>query len=177
MNSSLMNSSQPAEGPDLSMACVEMEPYTGSVCTDLLTSLQTCYSGVTSPPTGLNIPSALVPDQAAAEQSAMTLLGGLPFFMPTPECAAAITPFICLANFPLCDADDQVHIILREACLELRDDICAPQWAAALDRLGASALPVCEALPDLSEECVGTLLFFLDSERWSFSPWKKKSPR
>ena len=138
------------------MACQQAEPYAGSVCTNPLTSLQTCYSGMTSPPTGLNIPSVLVPDQGVAEASAQNLLNGLRFLTPSEECAVAIMPFICLINFPLCDAEDEVHVVLREACMELRDNICMREWATAIAFLGSGVLPVCEDLPDISDECVGT---------------------
>lgn len=37
--------------------------------------------------------------------------------------------------------------------MEIRDKVCAKEWRKALDLLGDDALPVCEDLPDMIEEC------------------------
>lgn len=161
MNQTGMNDTGDPGNP-LTMACnVLSEPYAGMACESLLTSLQTCYSGgVTSPSTGLDVVPALIGQtMEQSETSATTLLRGLPLLMPTAECRDVIMPFICLANFPLCDAEDQVHTIVRKVCMELRDSVCMGEWQRAIGALGADALPICEQLPDITDECFGMLCF------------------
>lgn len=133
-------------------ACLQVENYTGDVCREALTSLQTCFSGVTSPP-ALNIPSVI--DQQTGEKDAMYLVNGLTFLGSSPECTEAIMPILCLSIFTLCDSSNLLHTIPREDCLELRDNICAEEWGQALGFLGAGVLPVCEDQLNITEECVG----------------------
>jgi len=136
-----------------SATCSEVEAYSGEVCRDELTSLQTCFSGVTSPPPALN--TILQMDQQTAEENAMSLVNGLPFLRPSEECMEAIVPFLCLAIFPLCDSNNNLHTILREDCLNLRDSFCVDLWNEAMAILGPGVLPVCEELPDINDECIG----------------------
>ena len=122
--------------------------YSGEVCREVFTTLQTCFSGVSSPP---NIPSSI--DQQAGERNATNLVRGLSFLTPSPQCREALMPFLCLFIFNLCDSNNQLHTILRRDCLELRDDICADEWSQAVGFLGAGVLPVCEDLSDITDEC------------------------
>ena len=131
-------------------ACLQVETYSGEVCSETLASLQACFSGVTTLE-NLNIPSLV--DQEAGERDAATFVNGLPFLNPNPQCREAIEPFICLSIFTLCDPDGDLHTITREDCLELRDNICAELWSLAVGILGAGALPVCEDLLDITNEC------------------------
>ena len=71
-----------------------------------------------------------------------------------------IKPFLCLSIFPLCDNEDNVHTILKETCVELRNRTCAREWIAAtalLNSFNLQNLPVCEKLPDVSDECIGKI--------------------
>ena len=137
-----------------SASCLQERTYTGQVCRGTLTSLQTCFSGDTSPPPALNIPSAI--DQRAGERDATNLVNGLISLLnPSPQCREAIMPFLCLSIFTLCDSSNHLHTILREDCLELRDDICAEEWRQAVAILGPGVLPICEDLPDSEDQCVG----------------------
>ena len=70
-------------------------------------------------------------------------------------------PFLCLSIFQLCDASNNLHTILRQDCLALRDDVCAEQWSQAVEFLGARVLPVCEDLPDITIECQGSPRFII----------------
>lgn len=142
-------------GNTSTLNCSQVEVYSGEVCRDVFTSLQMCYSGVTSPPPALNIPSLI--DQQTVERNARNLVNGLPFLSPRQECMEAIIPFFCLSVFELCDSSNNLHTILREDCLIIRDDICAEEWIQALRFLGAGVLPVCEDLPDISDDCTGKL--------------------
>jgi hypothetical protein len=138
-----------------SSSCLQVEFYTGDICEEPLTMLQTCFSGVTTPPPALDIPSTV--DQETGERNALNLVNGLPLLNPSPQCREAIIPFLCLYTFTLCDSSNNLHTILREDCLELRDDICAEEWIQAVGFLGNGVLPVCEDLPDGVDECSGKL--------------------
>ena len=115
---------------------------------------------MTIPTPALNIPSLV--DQETGERNAMALINGLSFLDPSPECREAIMPFLCLFIFSLCDSRNNLHSILRNNCLELRDDICLDEWSQAVGFLGEGVLPVCEDLPDAVDECTGKELW-----RWS----------
>jgi hypothetical protein len=108
---------------------------------------------VVAPPLQVNIPS--LTNQEEGERNARTLVNGLSFFSPSPECREAITPFLCLYIFTLCDSDNHLRTILREDCLELRENICADVWSLAVGVLPTGVLPVCENLLDITEECIG----------------------
>ena len=111
-------------------------------------SLQTCFSdpGMTS----LNIPSII--DQETSEGTAARLVTLL---KPSEQCTEGIVPFLCLSFFSLCDSSNTLHTILRSPCLDLRDDICAMEWARAAAFVGSDALPVCEDLTDVMDDCIG----------------------
>ena len=130
--------------------CTQVSEYSGEVCRDELVSLQMCFSGVTSP---LNIPSSI--DQQSRENDAMSLVNGLSFLNPSQQCSEAIMPFLCLSIFSLCDSNNTLHTILRQDCLDIRDDVCAREWSQAVAFLGDGVLPVCEDLPDIIEDCTG----------------------
>ena len=130
--------------------CSQVSEYSGEVCRDELMSLQICFSGVTSP---LNIPSSI--DQQTGETDAMSLVNGLSFLNPSQQCSEAIMPFLCLSIFSLCDSSNTLHTILRQDCLDIRDDICVGEWSQAVTFLGGGVLPVCEDLPDVIENCTG----------------------
>ena len=88
----------------------------------------------------------------------MMLMNGIAFLNPSPQCREVILPFLCLFVFKLCDLDSHFHNSLREDCLEIRDDICAEEWLSAVNFLGDRVLPICEDLPDITDECdVGML--------------------
>jgi hypothetical protein len=83
----------------------------------------------------------------------MLLVGIFFLFSPSSQCREAISPFLCLYTFTLCDSRNNLHTILREDCLELRNDICAEEWIRVAGFLGNGILPVCEDLPDIIDEC------------------------
>ena len=137
---------------DFSSSCSEVQTYSGEVCRAELTSLQTCFTGVApSPP--LSIPSNI--DQQSSEINAMLLVNGLSFTNPSQECRDAVLPFLCLALFPLCDSNGNLHSIVREDCVALRDEICVEVWKAAIMFTGEErVLPICEELKNTSNACI-----------------------
>ena len=114
-------------------------------------SLQMCFSGVPLP---LSIPSSI--DLEAGESNAKNLVTGLSFLNPSQQCQEAITPFLCILIFNLCDSSNTLHTILREDCLHIRDTVCVSEWRQARQFLGGGVLPVCEDLPDITEDCLLT---------------------
>ena len=133
--------------------CSQVSEYSGEVCGDELISLQMCFSDVTSPPPALNIPSSI--DQQTGESTAISLVNGLPLLNPSQKCTEDIMPFLCLYIFSLCDSSNTLHTILRQDCLDIRDDVCAREWSQAIAFLGGGVLPVCEDLPDDITMCSG----------------------
>ena len=158
----------PPNTTDSSDACVKVTPYSGQICTEVFTSLQICYSGVSSQPPALNIPSSI--DQQQGESYADQLLKGVLLLNPAPECLESMRPFLCLHIFGLCDTSDNFHTTLRGGCLSVRDDVCSSEWRTAMSFLPPDALPVCEDLPDEVDECTGltAILTFTSTGTWFF---------
>ena len=80
------------------------------------------------------------------------LVGGLPLLSPSPECAAAIKPFMCLYLFGSCDTDNQLRQVSRADCVSLRDDICAGPWERISMTRGV--LPDCNTFEDPETQCL-----------------------
>ena len=130
-----------------------MEPavYTGDTCRVELQMYQECFSGSSSD-SDILIRSDI--DQETVEKEAELLIdGGISFLTPSAECLGAIRPFLCLYSFGLCGSTGQLRQVSSSECVDLRDDICAREWNAAIGFLGSGALPVCEELPSLSDSC------------------------
>ena len=125
-----------------------ISPYSGQLCDSELSSLQTCYSG--SPDTPVTVPTVI--DQNQGEFNMRSLIIGLRFLNPSPECKKRVMPFVCLHLFGLCDSGGDYRTTLRETCVELRDNICAAEWNLAAEFL-PEVLPVCEDLRDEADEC------------------------
>ena len=136
-------------------ACSEVNVYSGEVCRGELTSLQVCISGMTHPSPRLHIPTII--DQKRSEKDAARLLNGLAFLSPSKKCKEAVTPFLCLNIFNLCDSNSTLHTITRGDCVNIRDDVCASEWIEATTAFGPEVLPTCEDLPNLTEVCIGKI--------------------
>ena len=90
-----------------------------------------------------------------AEATAKRLLLGLPLLSPSPECEAAIRPFLCLYLFGSCDAENNLHQVTQASCIRLRDDVCAQEFILAEGIVGQGVLPNCDDLLQQEEECQG----------------------
>lgn len=109
-----------------------------------------CISGTAE----TTIPASI--EQNASESEAERLLTLIPQLSPSPECAKRIKPFLCLHIFGLCDGSSRsLHTVVREDCLEMREMVCSREWKIAVNVLGAGILPMCEDLPDTTEDCIG----------------------
>ena len=121
--------------------CSFKTPYIGQVCLPELTAPQgTCQSQ--------DMLNVSVTNQESLEEYLLLLLSiGLPFFNPSPNCTAAFRSFSCLNLFGVCD-DNLTEFATREACVNVRDGVCARVWQEVSDFVGPGGLPVCEDLPE-----------------------------
>ena len=143
---------QVVDNTEITTDCLQLQvvSYSGEICRNELTSLYSCFSGES---TSLLLIPVSIP-QESSETDAMLLVNGLIILTPSEECLAAIVPFLCLALFPLCGPDRNIYTIAREDCLSLRNEICVDTWRTAVQILGPGVLPICEELPDVSNECI-----------------------
>ena len=125
--------------------CLEPAVYSGATCRAELQVYQECFSGSAGSNGDILIRSDI--NQETVEADAELLIeSGLSFLNPSAECVAAIRPFLCLYLFGVCDSSSQLRQVSFSECVDLRDDICATVWSAAVGFLGDSVLPVCEEL-------------------------------
>ena len=130
--------------------CDQMVVYEGRVCLSELTQWQQCFSPQAD---AVYIPSNT--NQREAEATADFLLPRLPLLSPSPECEAAIRPFLCLYLFGSCDSDNNPRQVTQASCIRLRDDVCAQEFVLAERFVGQGVLPICDDLLQQEEECQG----------------------
>ena len=131
------------------------EIYTGDVCRSALQSLQSCIPDRCGS-TEVYIPSVGL--QNEIEQRLASLVGGLQLVNPSPECQAAIVPFLCSYYFQLCDSSNTLHPPSLQDCVLIANQTCAREFQTAVTVLGRDNLPNCETLPSttaLQLECDG----------------------
>ena len=126
-------------------SCDEKAVYVGNICLNALTRWQQCFSPQSSI---VYLPSDT--NQEEAEDTAMSLLDLDPPLL-SPECEAAIRPFLCLYLFGSCDSDNQPHRGTQASCERLRDDECAQEF---LQTKVLRVLPNCDDLQQ-ETECPG----------------------
>lgn len=144
---------------DGDLSCSEVVAYSGSVCSSELSSLQTCFSGLSSSPPKLSIPSTI--NQQQGEGQVINFLAGLDlFFDASSECMTEVKPFLCLRVFPLCDASGNFHVPSQGECSRLRDSLCSSAWMQAENVLPPGTLPVCEELPNVTNVCSGGYVYY-----------------
>ena len=134
--------------------CEKSKNYIGDIYFGELTELQSCYASHESTQRMARVP--LDANQEEAEATAERLLLGLPLLSPSPECEAAIRPFLCLYLFGSCDSDNQLLQITQKDCEMMRDDVCAREWALGEQYLGQGILPDCSSLSSQEDECQGS---------------------
>ena len=132
------------------------EIYTGDTCRTVLQSRQCCLLGICGS-TDVFIPSTGRQDDQEAEL--IRLLGGLQLLSPSPECQAAIVPFLCFFTFGLCDnSNSDGSELLRPSrgeCEMIMTQTCAREFEAAVNLLGSENLPQCQQLPAVNDDCRG----------------------
>ena len=144
-------------GDATSDVCLEPAVYSGATCRAELQVYQECFSGSVGSNGDILIRSDI--NQETVETDAELLIeSGLSFLNPSAECVAAIRPFLCLYLFGVCDSSSQLRQVSSSECVDLRDDICANEWSAAVGFLGPGRLPVCENLPTQTpdESCMNS---------------------
>ena len=119
------------------------EIYTGEVCKSALQSIQNCLPGRCGS-SDVYIPYTGLQDQI--EQQLTNLVGGLQLVNPSPDCQAAILPFLCSYYFGLCDSSDHLHAPSLQDCVLIANQTCAREFQIAVSVLGRENLPKCETL-------------------------------
>ena len=99
---------------------------------------------------------------------ASLLVGALPLLLPSPECTAAIEPFMCLYLFGSCDANNQLHQVSQAECVRLRDDVCAGPWET-ISKAREGALPDCSTFGNQEFQCLGIQLSVMSLAHSQFS--------
>ena len=66
------------------------------------------------------------------------------------QCLDAMMPFLCQYFFPPCNVSgDNLHIISKAQCTNIRDALCSVEWSFATNiPAGAALLPNCESFSD-----------------------------
>ena len=85
------------------------------------------------------------------ESAARGLISSLEFLRPSDECREAVTSFLCLDLFGLCDSSGVSLQPTSGQCEDVRDRACRTEWATALS-LGVD-LPDCESFPSEQAPC------------------------
>ena len=127
--------------------------YTQPTCQEFLLPLQGCL------PDRLSSRDVYISatDQEAVEAQASELLSGLDLLVPSPECRAAVQPFLCLYLFGLCDSRGTAYQPTFEECVLISTDVCESEWALANSFLAlrGSSLPECTSFPSTASAISG----------------------
>ena len=132
--------------------------YTQPTCQEHLLPLQGCL------PDRLSSRDVYISatNQEAVEAQASELLSGLDLLGPSPECRAAVQPFLCLYLFGLCDSRSTAYLPTFEECILISTDVCESEWATAnsfLSLRGLPSLPVCTSFPSTASAISGNRFF------------------
>ena len=132
-------------------SCDQTIAYKGQICLNELMRWQQCLS-----PQSNTVYLSSDTNQEEAEVTVRRLLQDLFLLSPSPECEAAIRPFLCLYLFGLCDSGSQPHQVTQAECEKLRDNVCTQEFILAKRFLGEDVLPNCDDLLQREEECQGS---------------------
>ena len=137
------------------LMCSSNAVYTQDACQHYLLTLQGCLPNRQ----GNRDVYVSVIDQVETEGQANLLLNGLRnFIRPSPECRAAVEPFLCLYLFGLCDSSGVAYEPSFEECVFISTDVCASEWVRAnnlLIQVGQSPLPECASFPSTATDISG----------------------
>ena len=147
--------------------CSPRVNYQGEACKNELKEWQECFSGPQTVGTNQSIHIASNIDQEEMEEMASLFLGtGLLILRPSPECEAAIRPFLCLHLFGTCDTDNQFRHTSMVDCVRIRDEVCPQEWVQAVGFLGEGVLPDCEELSNKAQNCINGMCFSYTGSCW-----------
>lgn len=122
------------------------QPYTGTTCSSLLSTWQTCAIGMSD---GVFIKSS--PSLEANVQLVNTLLTTLQSTGVSESCQTAGAIFLCQYYFPLCHCQTgEQYLPSRETCLYVSTDVCHSEWEVAM-AVDPNNVPDCLLLPLLSK--------------------------
>ena len=139
-----LNPANVSTSNNTSVGCSSGTPYPtpGGVCQ---TALQSVLLSLKCDPTGAPL---VLSDQ---EMTINDYLSNLELILPSVECREAVTPFLCLHLFGLCDSTGVSLQPTSGQCEEIRDRVCRTEWATALS-FGVD-LPDCESFPSEQASC------------------------
>ena len=128
--------------------------YTQPTCQEFLLPLQSCL------PDRLSSRNVYISatDQEAVEAQASQLFSRLGDLNPSPECRAAVQPFLCLYLFGLCDSRGTAYQPTFEECVLISTDVCESEWMLAnsfLALLQLPPLPECTSFPSTASAISG----------------------
>ena len=130
--------------------------YTQPTCQEFLLPLQGCL------PDRMSSRDVYISasNQEAVEAQASELLSGLDLLGPSPECRAAVQPFLCLYLFGLCDSRGRAYQPTFEECTLISTDVCESEWATANSFLAlrGSSLPECTSFPSTASAISGNCI-------------------
>ena len=129
------------------MSCSTAYPYpaqANSICRDALENILS--TKMNCEPTG----APLVLRDGST--SAQILLFGLDRLGSSEQCREAVIPFMCLHLFGLCDTSGVFFQPTVQQCLDVRDELCSPEWELVASSLDFD-LPDCETLPTEQPSC------------------------
>ena len=137
--------------------CSSNVVYTQDACQDYLLTLKGCLPNRQSS-SDVYVSAT---DQVETEGLVSPLLNSLnTFIRPSPECRAAVEPFLCSYLFGLCDSSGVAYGPSFEGCVFISTDVCASEWSRAnslLIQVGLSPLPECASFPSTATDISGEL--------------------
>ena len=138
--------------------CSSNAVYTQDACQDYLLTLQGCLPNRQ----GSSDVHVSATDQVETERQVNLLLNSLnTLISPSPECRAAVEPFLCLNSFGLCDSSGVAYGPSFEDCVFISTVVCASEWSRAnslLIQFGLSPLPECVSFPSTATDINGKLV-------------------
>ena len=149
---------------------MECSPLASSTCKDILLQLKQCLPDESEE---LYVNSDI--DQGKTEVMAMTIISGLNFLNPSPNCLEMAEPFLCLYLFPLCDATNSTYRPTYNECVLLTTDICQREWQMAVQL--SSDLPKCSEFEDAQSICSNSTFVLSHSNLSVFLPQKPTHPQ
>ena len=88
----------------------------------------------------------VIGNSAIVEQQLSAFFHNLEDFssLISEECSVVVMPFVCQYVYPPCDGNGNAKFITQEECINIRDEVCVPEWRFAMAMNLGSLLPVCE---------------------------------
>ena len=156
---------------NITPADCDNNPYTGTICSDVLTAWHLCtvedgdiviYSNKTEETQAQYEKNLLELDSLLGYTKIMQLCMVsimIIYIVHYKECQQVAIPFLCQYYFPLYDCPNgDIYTASREDCIDISTGICASLWNLAINNGYRDRLPICQEL--LSCEYVCSHMYF-----------------